>query len=276
MSTPAVWTSRFPSPQRSSPTLRTVLVDPDRTSRKRLRSILESEPAVAVIGECSRGKEAVDLMRRRSSDLVFLDLAIRDPSAFEIARRLEAEGQPAVIFLARGEQHALRAFEVHALDYLLKPVSPTRVQQALIHARRCLDGGVRLEDTDARLIAVLDRRDAERSRRSRLLIRRAEGSLVVRTQLIDWIEADGKHVKVHVGKWVYSHRGSLSRTASALDPERFIRVSRCAIVNIDRVREIQHWFNGDYLLILEDQSRVPSSRTYRGNLRRLLGGRQKG
>jgi two-component system LytT family response regulator len=146
----------------------------------------------------------------------------------------------------------------------------------LSHARRCLDSGAGLEDTDARLIALLDRRDAERLRRTRLLVRQAEGSLFIRTQLIDWIEAAGKEVKVHVGKWVYSHKGSLSRTASGLDPERFIRVSRSAIVNVDRVREIQRWFNGDYLLILEDQSQIPSSRGYRGNLRRLFGTRQRG
>ena len=275
MSTAALPNSQFPAPHRSSATLRTVLVDPDQASRKRLRSILESDPTVVVVAECSRGGDAIDLVRRQAPDLVFLDLAIRDLNGFEFARRLEGQRRPAVIFLAGGEQGALRAFEVHALDYLLKPVSPTRVQQALNHARRCLDtGGAELEDTDARLIALLDRRDAERLRRTRLLVRQADGSLFIRTQLIDWIEAAGKEVKVHVGKWVYSHRGSLSRTASGLDPERFIRVSRSAIVNVDRVREIQRWFNGDYLLILEDQSQIPSSRGYRGNLRRLFGTRQ--
>jgi two-component system, LytTR family, response regulator len=270
MGTAALRNSQFPPPHRSSATLRTVLVDPDRASRKRLRSILQSEPGVVVVGECSRGKDAVDLVRRQAPDLVFLDLAIRDLNGFEIARRLEGQRRPAVIFVAGGDQDALRAFEVHALDYLLKPVRRTRVQEAVSHARRCLERGAALEDTEARLIALLDRRDAERLRRTRLLIRQADSSLFIRTQLIDWIEAAGKVVRVHVGKWVYSHRGSLSRTAGGLDPERFIRVSRSAVVNIDRVREIQHWFNGDYLLILEDQSRIPSSRRYRGNLRRLF------
>jgi two-component system LytT family response regulator len=271
MGTVALRNSQFPPPDRSNTTLRTVLVDPDPTTRKRLRSILKSDPSVAVVGECSRGRDAVDLVRRLAPDLVFLDLGIRDLNGFEIARRLEGPRRPAVIFVAGGEQDALRAFEVHALDYLLKPVSPGRVSQALRHARRCLDGGSGPEGTDARLIALLDRRDAERLRRTRLLVRQADGSLFIRTQLIDWIEAAGKEVRVHVGKWVYTCRGSLSRTAAGLDPERFIRVSRSAIVNLDRVREIQHWFNGDYLLILEDQSRIPSSRGYRGNLRRLFG-----
>ncbi len=142
------------------------------------------------------------------------------------------------------------------------------------HARRCLDG-TRLEATDAQLMALLDERDATRFRRTRLLIRRPEGSLFIKTQLIDWIEAAGKQVTVHVGKGVYSYRGSLARTARGLDPDRFVRVSRSAIVNIDRIREIQHWFNGDYLLILEDESRVPSSRGYRRNLRRLFGAQQR-
>jgi len=271
MGTAALPNSQFPAPHRSSATLRTVLVDPDQASRKRLRSILESDPTVAIVGECRRGRDAVDLVRRLAPDLVFLDLGIRDLNGFEIARRLEAQRRPAVIFLAGGEQDALRAFEVHALDYLLKPVSSSRVSQALSHARRYLDGGSSQADADARLIALLDRRDAERLRRTRLLIRQADASVLVRTQLIDWIEVAGKEVRVHVGKWVYTCRGSLSRTAGGLDPERFIRVSRSAIVNIDRVREIQHWFNGDYLLILEDQSRIPSSRGYRRNLRRLFG-----
>src|SRR5947208_12445661 len=131
MGTAAFRNSQLPPPHRSSATLRTVLVDPDRASRKRLRSILESEPGVAVVGECSRGRDAVDLVRRQAPDLVFLDLGIRDLNGFEVAQRLEGQRRPAVIFLAGGEQYALRAFEVHALDYLLKPVSPTRVQEAL-------------------------------------------------------------------------------------------------------------------------------------------------
>jgi len=227
-----------------------------------------------VVGEGGRGSDAIELVRRRAPDLVFLDLGIRDLDGFEIARRLEGQPRPALIFLARGGQHALRAFEVHALDYLLKPVSQLRLREALSHARRCLDG-TRLEATDAQLMALLDERDATRFRRTRLLIRRPEGSLFIKTQLIDWIEAAGKQVTVHVGKGVYSYRGSLARTARGLDPDRFVRVSRSAIVNIDRIREIQHWFNGDYLLILEDESRVPSSRGYRRNLRRLFGAQQR-
>ena len=275
MGTVALWNSQFPLLHRSNVTLRTVLVDPDRASRRRLRSILELEPGVAVVAECSRGKDTVDLVRRQAPDLVFLDLGIRDFPGFEIAQRLEGQRRPGLIFLAESERYALQAFEVHALDYLLKPVSPTRLQEALSHARRCLDRGARLEAADAHLLALLDRRDAERLRRTRLLIRRPEGSLFIKTELIDWLEAAGKQVTVHVGKWAYLHRGALTRMGGALDPDQFVRVSRSAIVNIDRIREIQHWFNGDYLLILQDRSRIPSSRGYRRNLRRLFGTQQR-
>jgi DNA-binding LytR/AlgR family response regulator len=164
---------------------------------------------------------------------------------------------------------ALQPYDVHALASRLMRGGAERLRAAVAHARSLL-----LRDrrgTEERLLALLDQRDAERQRRSRLLIRQADSAFFLRTESIDWIEAADKLVRIHAGKHVYEQREALARIERHLDPDQFVRVSRSAIVNIDRIREIQPWFNGEHLVLLDDDSQVPTSRHYRMNLRRLLG-----
>ncbi|HEX6615547.1 MAG TPA: LytTR family DNA-binding domain-containing protein [Gemmatimonadales bacterium] len=251
--------------------LRAVLVDADEVARRQLRQLLDAEPGVAVAAECPSGETALEAVARERPHLVFLDLVLPDADGVILGRELGRAARAGLVFVADRPQGALRAFEVHALDYLLKPLQPERLRSTLVHARSVLPEDRREAAAAERLVALLDRRDAERQRRARLLIRRTDGAFFVRTDVIDWIEAAGKLVHVHAGKQVHIQREALARIERHLDPDQFIRISRSAIVNVDRIREIQPWFNGESLIILDDGSQVPTSRHYRANLRRLFG-----
>jgi two-component system LytT family response regulator len=262
--------SPTPAPPLARP-LRSLLVDPDVLARRHLRQLLELEPDVVVSAECEAGAEALDAAGRERPDLVFLEVVLPDIDGFALAHELRPHVGGGVIFVTDRPQGALEAFEAHALDYLLKPVTPERLHAAVAHAESQLRRARREAGAYERLIALLDRRDAERQRRARLLIRHADGAFFLRTEAIDWLEAAGKLVKVHAGKHVHVQREALARIERHLDPDQFIRISRSAIVNIDQIREIQPWFNGEYLVILDDDSQVSTSRHYRNNLRRLFG-----
>jgi two-component system, LytTR family, response regulator len=251
--------------------LRAVLVDADEVARRHLRQLLDDEPGVAVATECATGEAAIEAITREQPHLVFLDVLLPDMNGLTLARELVPFVQAGLVFVTDRSSWALQAFEVHALDYVLKPVERDRLRAAVTHARSLLPQDRRDAAASDRLVALLDRRDAERQRRARLLIRRTEGAFFIRTDAIDWVEAAGKAVNVHAGKQVHVQREALARIERHLDPEQFIRISRSAIVNIDRIREIQPWFNGEYLVILDDGSQVPTSRHYRTNLRRLFG-----
>lgn len=251
--------------------LRAVLVDADEVARRHLRQLLGAEPGVAVSAECPSGEGAIEAVARERPHLVFLDVALPDTDGMALATELGRSARAGLVFVAERPQGALRAFEVHALDYLLKPLQPQRLRSTLAHARSVLPEDRREAAAAERLVALLDRRDAERQRRTRLLIRRTDGAFFVRTDVIDWIEAAGKLVHVHAGKQVHVQREALARIERHLDPDQFVRISRSAIVNVDRIREIQPWFNGESLIILDDGSQVPTSRHYRTNLRRLFG-----
>jgi two-component system, LytTR family, response regulator len=190
---------------------------------------------------------------------------------FEVVAAL-GESHPAVIFVTAHDQYALRAFEVHAFDYLLKPVDQDRLREAIgramAPANRTPPGS-----TTRRILTLLEELNArERVRgRDRLVVRSPERAFFLRSETVDWVEAAGKFVHLHVGRSVHALRESMAELEQELDPARFLRISRSVIVNIDRIQEIQPWFQGDYVLILTDGTRLTSTRGYRDNMRRLLG-----
>jgi two-component system LytT family response regulator len=251
--------------------LRAVLLDPDFRARLSLRRLLEEGGGVEIAAECQTAETALDTVIRERPDLVLLEAALPDRDGFALARELRPYVRGGLIFVTDRPQGALQAFDVHAIGYLLKPVGRERLADLLAHSRSLLVPDRRGSGAHERLMALLDRRDAERHRRERLLIRHPDGAFFLRTEAIDRIEAAGKLVKVHAGRQVHVQREALSRIERHLDPDRFVRISRSAIVNVDRIREIQPWFNGEYLVILDDDSQVPTSRHYRTNLRRLFG-----
>jgi two-component system LytT family response regulator len=205
-------------------------------------------------------------------DVVLLDIQMPELDGFEVVAALGEAHQPAVIFVTAHDQYALRAFEVHAFDYLLKPVDRDRLRLAMDRAisspPRAPQGS-----TTRRILTLLEELNArERGRgRDRLVVRTPERAFFLRADTIDWIEAAGKFVHLHVGRTIHALRESMAELEQELDPARFVRISRSAIVNLDRIQEIQPWFQGDYVLILADGTRLTSTRGYRDNMRRLLG-----
>jgi two-component system LytT family response regulator len=253
-------------------TLRVVVADDEPIGRQRLVRLLQAEPDTEVLAACADGEEAVEAIREHAPDVVLLDIQMPHLDGFEVVAALGDAQQPAVIFVTAHDQYALRAFEVHAFDYLLKPVDQDRLRHALARALapgpRSAPGG-----STRRILTLLEELNArERGRgRDRLVVRTPERAFFLRSETVDWVEAAGKFVHLHVGRAVHALRESMAELEQELDPVRFLRISRSAIVNIDRIQEIQPWFQGDYVLILTDGTRLTSTRGYRDNMRKLLG-----
>lgn len=253
-------------------TLRVVVADDEPIGRQRLVRLLQAEPGTDVVAACADGAEAVEAIREHTPDIVLLDIQMPHLDGFEVVAALGDAHQPAIIFVTAHDQYAVRAFEVHAFDYLLKPVDRDRLRQAIGWAVSARHRGPRGSIT-GRVLALLEELNArDRTRgRDRLVVRTPERAIFLRTESIDWIEAAGKFVHLHVGRAVHALRESMAELEQELDSARFLRISRSAIVNLDRIQEVQPWFQGDYVLILADGTRLTSTRGYRENMRRLLG-----
>jgi two-component system LytT family response regulator len=246
--------------------LRTVIVDDEPPARELLAEMLAAHPDVDVVAEYGSGTEALGGIAEHQPDLVFLDVQMPGRTGLEVAAALGAEA-PAVIFVTAHDRYAVRAFEVHALDYLLKPFSPARLAATLQRVR----SGASPAAASAPVAEAVEMLLA-RERGRRLAIRVGERTYLRRVDEVDWVEADAKFVRIHLGGTAYTMRETMKSMEERLDPTRFVRVSRSAIVNLDRVVEIQPWFNGDQVLILESGATVTTTRGYRDRLRGLLEG----
>jgi len=234
---------------------RVLIVDDEALARERVRTLLSSAPGVTVVGECSGGREAVETIIAERPDLVFLDIQMPDVNGFEVLEAVAPEWLPAVVFVTAHDEYALRAFDVHAIDYLLKPIEPERFTRALGRARAA--GGQKL----------LDLLDAVGTR----LVIRAKGKISLLDPAdIDWIEADGKHARLHVGRETHVIRQQLKRLEQRLAPHGFVRVHRSAIVNVDRIKELEPWFHGEYVVILKDGTKLTSSAAHSEALHRII------
>jgi len=250
--------------------IRTLIVDDEPLARRRIRRLLESEPDVDVVGESGTGRHAVAAIRNHAPDLVFLDVQMPGLSGFEVLAKLQTERLPAIIFVTAYDEYAVRAFDVHALDYLLKPFSRER----FVDAVRCARNALRREASpaaDGRLTALLAELRGAPLRPERLLVRTGGRVLFVAVEEIDWIEAAGNYVRLHTGNRTHLLRDTMAGIASKLDPRRFLRIHRSTIVNADRIRELQPWFHGDHLVILEDGKQLTLSRTFRDAVSTALG-----
>ena len=253
-------------------TVRVVVADDEPIGRHRLVRLLQAEPDTDVVAACADGEEAVEAIREHAPDVVLLDIQMPNLDGFEVVAALGEPQQPVVIFVTAHDQYALRAFEVHAFDYLLKPVDQDRLRDAIT---RAVSSAVRSPHPGPtrRILGLLEELNArERARgRERLVVRTPERAFFLKTETIDYIEAAGKFVHLHVGRTLHALRESMAELEQELDPGRFLRISRSVIVNLDRIQEIQPWFQGDYVLILTDGTKLTSTRGYRDNMRRLLG-----
>jgi two-component system LytT family response regulator len=245
--------------------LRVVIIDDEPLARDSIRALLANERDITVVGEAS-GNEAAALVARTRPDIMYLDIQMPEVDGFELLEQIGPQTVPAVVFVTAYDRYALKAFEVHALDYLLKPFDDERFRDALDRARERARGR-RLGDTDARISELLA---AHHSQRSRFLVRTRNKAIVVDAAEIDWIEAADYYVSLHVGGASHLVRQTMNEIETQLDPGRFFRVHRSAIVNIERVREIHPLFRGDCALVLHDGTRLKLSRNRRGQFESLF------
>ena len=255
----------------------TVVVDDEPLARRRLVRLLEAEPDIEVAGVCADGREALDTVRDVRPALLFLDVQMPEMDGFAVLRAMGEEDAPApqVVFVTAYDRYAIQAFEVHALDYLLKPYTPARLKEAVSRAvRQCgaaaSGEGAAVEQRLAELLAHLDRerregRPADTFTR-RILVKEGERMFFVPVERIDWLEAEGNYVRLHAGQEAHLVRGTMGGMEEQLDPGRFTRIHRSTIVNVDRVKEVRPWFAGDYVVKLHDGQELRLSRRYRDRL----------
>lgn len=303
--------------------IRAWIVDDEPLARERIRSLLETDPEIVIAGESPDGRHAARALASERPDLVFLDVQMPELDGFAVLQSLPADAWPAVIFVTAYDAHAVRAFEVHAIDYLLKPFDRERFEDALAHAKQRLHTPTttvpdailrdeaasntktrsRAEKTDRARpmtsasgdfaaatfghratpsdqgipIVGLEKRIREliaelRGDSARRIAVNEDGKLtLIRPEEIDWIEAAGNYVKLHLGSRTHLHREPLKDFEKKLDPDRFLRIHRSIVVNLDRIRTLEPWFHGGWLLVLTDGTELHSSRTAAENLRARFG-----
>ncbi len=245
--------------------IRTFIVDDEPLARSKLRTWLAREPDVEIVGEAGDGASAIQGIQAQRPDLVFLDVQMPELDGFAVLKKLNAEVVPAVIFVTAHDQFALKAFEVHAADYLLKPFDHERFSQALQHARQVIQQR-RSGHSDEKLASLLADLSRQQSTPDRLAIKTEGRILLLKPDDIDWVEASDNYVRLHVGKSSHLHRETLTSIEGQLPANRFIRINRSTIVNIDRIQELQPLFHGDYSVLLRDGTRLTLSRSHRSKL----------
>lgn len=248
----------------------TLIVDDEALARKFIRRMLKEDHEVEVLGECNDGKSAVAMIQKHKPDVVFLDVQMPAMDGFAVLEAIGVEQLPEVIFTTAYQKYAIRAFELHALDYLLKPFDQTRFRDAMRHAKERLNQRQQ-EDGRLQISALLENMKAQSKYLERLIIK-ADGRIsFLSTREINWIEADDKYVHLHTAKATRMVRQTLSAMESQLDPKKFLRIHRSAIVNIGRIKELEPTFNGEHAVLLEDGTKLILSRSYRQKLFDLLG-----
>lgn len=242
-------------------------MDDERLARERLRQLLVHESDIEIIGECANGNEAGEAFRRDAPDLAFLDVQMPELDGFGLIETVGPSHWPLVVFVTAYDEYALRAFEVGAVDYLLKPFDQERLRKTLERVRERLRNGDRRLD-DRMLAETLNRLRAPRV--DRLAVRDGPHLKVVRTDTIDWVEAADNYVILHCGTTTHILRETMNALESTLDPASFVRIHRSTIVNLDRIKELQPWFRGDYRVILQDGSVLTMSRTFKDRVQSKL------
>ena len=255
---------------RTATKTRVLIADDEPLARERLRMLLGKEDWVEIAGECQNGPDAVAAIQRLQPDLVFLDVQMPGATGFDVIQQVGVTRMPPVVFVTAYDRYALRAFDVHALDYLLKPFDRERFQQALSRARQHIerkDAG----ELERRLLELVEDLRSSPQRPERFVIKSGGRVFFVRADEIDWIEAAGNYVKLHVGNEAHLLRETMNSLEAQLDPDVFYRIHRCHIVNIERVKELQPWFNGEYVVFLRSGARLTLSRGYREKLQERIG-----
>lgn len=271
--------SATPSPRAA---VRAVIIDDEPAARRGVRLLLSRDSEIEIVGEAGDGIEAVELIRRERPEMAFLDVQMPGFDGFEVLRQAGDAAPAAVVFVTAYDEHALKAFEVHAIDYVLKPYEDARFHSAVERAKAGLRGldAKALAARLAQLLQFVERTTAESApvqdstaageRSDRILLKSSGEIYFLKVDEIDWIEAEGDYMKFHVAGKAHLLRETMARLEARLDPERFIRIHRSTIVNIDRVRKLTPAFAGDYAVILADGTKLRLSRGYQERMQAVM------
>jgi two-component system LytT family response regulator len=261
-------------------TMRVVIVDDEAVSRAGLRAILSEEPDIEIVGEGSTGEQAVSVIQEREPDIVFLDIRMPDLDGFGVLERIGAEQRPVIVFTTAYDEYAVDAFDVQATDYVLKPFGESRVKEAL--GRACNEVRRKrseLQQSQPQTEGASPPPPGESPGSvdlagpgypAYLAVKARERVCLVPVTEVDWIEADGDHVKVHVGSTSYRVRERLRDVEERLDPVRFVRIHRSTVVQLSRIKELQPFFHGDYVVVLRDGTKLRLTRSRREAVEKLL------
>ena len=258
----------------TSDVVRVVIADDERLARQKLRLLLGSEPQITLLAECQDGRQTVAAIRAFHPDLLLLDIQMPDLDGFQVLQEISPHEMPAVIFTSAYDQYAIRAFEAHALDYLLKPFDQGRLHHAIERARQEM---LKSENRDItnRLLELLSQMRPGMAQpiaepQQRLVIK-AKGRVVfLNLDEIDWVEAAANYVRLNAGKESYVLRETISRTAERLNPNQFIRIHRSTIVNVHKIKELIPVNSGEYVVVLKNGKELSCSRGYRAILQRMI------
>ena len=247
--------------------IRAIIADDERHARQKIRTLLAPEKDIEVVAECSTGDAAVAALREHRPDLLFLDVQMPGRNGFDVIREAGANAR-ALVFITAHDQYAVQAFDVQALDYLLKPFDRERFEKTLARVRERLRGG---EDLQEKLRLFLEQVKPRGGFRERIMVRAAGRITFLRTSEVDWIEAADNYVRVHAGRETHLIRETMANLEGELDRRKFIRVHRSALVKIDSIVEIRSLFHGDHSIVLRTGDEVSLGRTYREKLESALG-----
>jgi two-component system, LytTR family, response regulator len=249
--------------------LTALIVEDEPLAREGLRDLLAKDPDISVIREARDGCEAVSAIQQAKPDLVFLDVQMPEVDGFEVVRRIGAEHMPAVVFVTAHDQYAIQAFEINALDYLLKPVIEARFVKALARAKARIRSAL-ATDSSARIVDLLESMACPRRYLQRVAVRSAGKAVLLRMDEVDWMEGAENYVQLHTGRSSHLLQVTMNALEKSLDPEKFLRVQRSIIVNLDRVKDLKPAAHGEYTITLRDGTCLRTGRTYSSRLRALL------
>lgn len=253
------------------PVVRTIIADDESLARKKLCVLLGGETGIQILSECQDGKQAIEAVVAQKPDLLLLDVQMPNVDGFEVLRHIPADKLPIVIFTTAHDRYAIRAFEAHAFDYLLKPFNQERLHRAVERVKNEILKSYE-DNVRARVLDLLSAKPE--SRKSHRLVIRSSGRVVfLDLNEIDWIEAAANYVRLHLGKDSYLLREGIGQLAAKLDSDRFVRIHRSSIVNVNRIRELQPCESGEYIAVLRNGKELSCSRGCRPQLLRLIDGR---
>jgi two-component system LytT family response regulator len=248
--------------------IRTVIVDDERLARQKVRALLAHDADIDIIRECANAADAIDAVKSEHPDLLLLDVEMPGENGFDVLRRLRGERMPVVIFITAHDEYAVRAFEVEAVDYLLKPFDRKRFDEAMRRAKKLLQSD--RDEIEARLLRVLESL-APSKRLDHFVVKSRDRAFFIAVSDTDYIEAEGKYVRVHSSAGAHLVRESIGEVEERLDARKFLRIHRGTIVNVKRIAEIHRGFGGNLFVILRDGTRLTMSRRYRARIREVTG-----